>query len=129
MNSKIDRLTLFETLGSIFWFFMDAAWMLEQNVLAFALIAPTTSLNLAVFRYTAKDFSSILATAAVNSWMMMNIFWMISDLAGAPKILVLSRIFFALGLTCLLLSLWKNDWSKESLQKLLARFRRMRISK
>ena len=125
-SHEVDKQILVETIGSVLWFVMDCLWMLNQAMLAKAMVLPTLAVNLFVFRYTKRSFSQFAVVAAMNAWLLMNIPWMIGDLDKAPQFLESARAMFALGLILLGLAIGCDSMHPERLTKLLARFRRLR---
>ena len=121
-----DKLVIVETTGSVLWFIMDGFWMLNQTLLAKAMVLPTLLLNLLVFRYTRRSFSQYSVVAAMNSWLLMNICWMIGDLDKDPRAVSGARVMFALGIVLLALAVGRNAMHPERLTKVLAQFRRLR---
>ena len=122
-----NRLALVETLGSVLWFIMDGFWMLSQTLPAKGMVAPTLAVNLLVFRYTERSFSQYCVVAAMNSWLLMNICWMLGDLDKDPRPVAVAQMMFALGMLLLLLAVAKNVRHPERLVKGLTRFRRLRM--
>jgi hypothetical protein len=118
---------LFETIGSVLWFFMDGCWMLNQAFAAKAMILPTLVVNLWVFRFARQSFSQFSVVAAMNAWLAMNIFWMIGDLDKDPRPLAAARAMFALGIVFLTLAVGREAMHPDRLAKVLTRFRRLRI--
>ena len=127
MEFHHEKLVLVETIGSVLWFLMDGFWMLNQALPAKAMVLPTLGVNLWVFRYTKRSFTQYAVVAAMNSWLFMNICWMIGDLDKDPKPLVVARAMFALGMLLLVLAVGRNAMHPERLTKALAHFRRLRI--
>lgn len=127
-NSTADqqsKLLLVETVGSVLWFLMDGFWMLNQAFAAKLMIVPTLAVNLLVFRYTQRSFSHFAVSAAMNSWLLMNICWMVADLDKDPQALAVARGMFLLGVV-LLLAVARNASNSEGLSKVLTHFRRLR---
>ena len=122
-----DRLVLTETAGSVLWFVMDGLWMLSQPVSAKAMVLPTLAVNLLVFRYTKRSFSQIAVVAAMNSWLLMNICWMFSDLDKDPRPLTAARLLFIAGMVLLTLAVARNVTQPRALKEVLTHFRRLRI--
>ena len=122
-----DKLVLVETLGSVLWFIMDGFWMLNQALPAKAMVLPTLAVNLLVFRYTKHSFGQFSVVAAMNSWLVMNICWMVGDLDKDPRPVAVARVMFALGVVLLTLAVGRDAMHPERLTKVLAHFRRLRI--
>ena len=122
-----DKAILVETIGSVLWFIMDGLWMLNQAYFAKAMVLPTLFVNLWVFRYTRPTFSQFAVVGAMNSWLVMNICWMMGDLDKDPKPLEFARIMFAVGIALLALAVARNAMQPEALSKVLTHFRRLRI--
>jgi hypothetical protein len=121
-----EKLVLTETIGSVLWFVMDGFWMLNAPLLAKTMILPTLLVNLLVFRYTKQSFSPFSVVAAMNSWLLMNIFWTVGDLDKTMAPLVVARTMYALGLILLVLAVAKSGRWGEGLMDVLSRFRRLR---
>ena len=117
---------LTETIGSVLWFIMDGLWMLNAAVGAKAMIVPTVLVNLFVFRYTRRSVSQFSVVAAMNAWLLMNVFWMAGDLDKVPGPLVVARTMFAVGVVLLVLAV-ASAWRAEGVRQVLARFRRLRV--
>jgi len=77
---------------------MDGFWMLNQAFAAKAMVIPTFVVNLLVFRYTKRSFSQYSVVAAMNSWLLMNVCWMVGDLDKDPRPITAARVLFALGI-------------------------------
>lgn len=127
-ETREERLGQLETTGSVFWFFMDTAWMLGSPVVALAIAAPTVLTNLAVFRYTERRLVHYAVTAAMNAWLLMNMFWIMADESIAGTLLA-ARVCAVAGILCLLAAFVSSRWRKEAWQVALRRFRRLRISR
>ena len=121
-----EAYVLTETIGSVLWFIMDGLWMLNQALPAKAMVLPTLVVNLWVLRYTKHSFSQFAVVAAMNSWLLMNICWMLGDLDKDPKPLVIARAMFALGMALLAMAVARNAADPERLTKVLSHFRRLR---
>ena len=122
-----DKLALTETIGSVLWFVMDGFWMLNQTLPAKSMVLPTLAVNLFVFRFTKRSFGQMSVVAAMNSWLIMNIFWMLGDLDRNPKLVAVARVLFALGIVLLVSAIGWGATRPERLTKVLAHFRRFRI--
>ena len=116
-----------ETVGSVLWFIMDGFWMLNQALPAKLMVLPTLAVNVSVFRYTRHSFSQFSVVAAMNSWLLMNICWMIGDLDKDVRPIAVARVMFALGIILLTLAVGRDAMHPERLTKVLAHFRRLRI--
>jgi hypothetical protein len=127
MENQQEKLVLVETVGSVLWFFMDGFWMLNQALAAKAMILPTLAVNLLVFRFTRQSLSQFSVVAAMNSWLAMNICWMVGDLDKDPKPVAAARVMFLLGIALLALAVARDATQPERLKNVLARFRRLRI--
>jgi hypothetical protein len=125
-SHELDKQILVETVGSVLWFLMDGLWMLNQPTYAKAMVAPTLAVNLFVFRYTRRSFSQISVVAAMNAWLLMNVFWMVGDFDKDARLLELARAMFGFGMLLLALAIGRAATDSERLMKVLARFRRLR---
>ena len=122
-----ERLVLTETIGSVLWFIMDGFWMLNYGLPAKAMVFPTLAVNLLVFRYTTRSFGQTAVVAAMNSWLLMNILWMLSDLEKDLRLLTLARWMFVLGIALLVLAIGRNVVHPQGRTAVLAHFRRLRM--
>jgi hypothetical protein len=122
-----DKLALTETIGSVLWFVMDGFWMLNLALPAKAMVLPTLVVNLLAFRFAKRSFSHMAVVAAMNSWLVMNILWMLGDLARDPRPIAVARVMFALGIVLLVLAIGWGATRSEGLTKVFAHFRRFRV--
>ncbi len=125
-HTRDERLALAETFGSVCWFFMDAAWMVDWTTVARLLVVPTVLVNLAVFVWTERRLAHFAVTAAVNAWVGMNVTWMIEDLGGSPIFGVVARVFGVAGVVLIGMALVASPW-RETARIALRRFRRLRV--
>jgi hypothetical protein len=65
--------------------------------------------------------------AAMNSWLVMNILWVVGDLDKDPRPVAVARVLFVLGMVFLALAVGRDATRPERLTKVLARFRRLRF--
>ena len=63
----------------------------------------------------------------MNSWLFMNVCWMVGDLDKGPRSITAARVLFALGIGLLGLAVGRDAMHPERLTKVLAHFRRLRI--
>lgn len=118
---------LWETVGSVLWFLMDACWMLDWKLAASALVIPCVTANLMVFPYTPRLPAILAVTAAMNCWLAMNVGWMLDDLWDIPSLMTAARVFLVMGLALLLAAFAASRWRPETRAAVLAGFRRLRI--
>lgn len=121
-----SRLVAIETAGSIVWFLMDGSWMFEHTTLALILAAPTVFLHAMAFRYTPHTVPNLAVTAAILSWVCMNVFWIHADGHGESSSGG-AQICFALGIVFLLLGFARSSWRAEAARAVQDRFRRLRL--
>ena len=116
-----DRL---ELVASLAWLFMDFSWM-EQSAIASVLFAvPTTVCSLAAIAFVRVDFTTRAVAGATAAWAVMNALWMLSDLR-LYEARALGRACFAVGLTLLVLALWRSG-TRPVLDELTRTLRRLR---
>ena len=126
-EGRHEKMMLVETIGSVLWFVMDGLWMLNQGGGAKGMIAPALAVNLYVYRYTPRSFSQFAVVSAMNSWLLMNVFWMVGDLDKDARALGWARVFFVAGMVLLAAAVGRNALHPERLGKVLAPFRRLRV--
>ena len=122
------RLAFYETIGSVFWFLMDGAWLLEWQLAAFLMVVPAAVFNLLIFRYTPRSYNDMAITGAMNAWLAMNALWIVADLRGTDSLVPLAKFFLLVGIA-LLISVGVRSSSKETLFNAIRRFRRFRLRK
>ena len=123
---KTDRLTFWETTGSVLWFAMDAGWMLEVKLVALVLILPTLASNLMAFRYVPA-LRDKLVVGAMNCWLAMNVAWMVGDILGVESYHLVAKAFTVLGFVLLLGLAFTAPPGAGPWYERLRRFRRLRI--
>lgn len=74
---------IIDNISSMLWFCMDVCWMGDLDVLAALLIVPTVYATMMMFYYADWHFMRVLAAVATNSWVLMNVCWMVPDLSDA----------------------------------------------
>lgn len=125
-SPQSEKLAFWETTGSVLWFSMDACWMLEAGTLALVLIVPTLLSNLATLRYTSARHEK-LVTWAMLCWLAMNIAWMTGEILGLGPLLLVAKVFTALGFLLLIALVISPGDSGRPWYDRLQRFRRLRI--
>lgn len=113
-----------DTLNSLSWFFMDALWMLGYTSLAEVMI-PLTILSAIFLIYIEKKLSLFFINLGILFWILMNVTWMISE--ARPEILTSTtpKVFFAMGVFSILVSVFTTQNIKET----FSHFKRFRIKK
>jgi hypothetical protein len=106
---------LLDTANSVFWFLMDAMWMLGFTSLAKFSIIPTIATGLMLL-YIEKRSTVFWINLAINCWILMNTLWMLEHIAAA-------RFTFAVGMACVGVAVYKGD----SLRETFSHFRRFRV--
>lgn len=122
------RLAFYETIGSIFWFLMDGAWLFKCKLLALAMIIPASVFNILTFRYTPRNYNDMAITGAMNTWLAMNAVWIIADLEEIDSLIMPAKILFLVG-AVLLASVSVYNPSKQIIFDAIQRFRRFRLRK
>ena len=94
-----------DTANSICWLFMDALWMFGLPHVGLVLSIPTILTGLALF-FKERRPNAHWINLATNCWIMMNVFWMMSDtypklekqfLIGSKTSLILGMCFVSIG--------------------------------
>lgn len=128
MDEKMAaRLVIVETISSVCWFLMDASWMFGLPMIAKVMAILTIATSLLIFKFTERAAAPMLVTAAMTSWAVMNVFWMLNDLTVWDGGLPVARAFFVIGALCLLGAMFTAKRSAEPVLAIIARFRRLRI--
>lgn len=115
---------ILDTINSIFWFLMDAAWMLEVFGMAYLCILPTVLTGLALL-YVERRRAVFYINLAINCWIWMNTLWMLSETLETDALLNVSRALFSAGVIFIIMAA-KNS---ESLQETFSHFKRFRVLK
>lgn len=113
-----------DTVNSVAWFLMDAFWMLGAGKTALAFILPTLVTGLGLL-YLERRRTVFFINLAINCWIWMNTFWMLSDLFQSPQLLVAARGVFGLGLVFIACAVRSSD----NLRETFSHFRRFRVLK
>lgn len=83
---------------------MDAMWMFECKVVAIALVPFVLASGWSMFWTHKRNASDTLVNIATNSWIIMNVSWMLSDFyKHAPLLPQMKMIFFSIGLVAVLI--------------------------
>ena len=101
--------------------------MLDVPLAAKFLVLPTLAVNLLVFRYAQRSISQYSVVAAMNAWLLMNIFWMFGDMDGNVTFLMAARGMFGLGLILLIAGFARDAADPSRRSQLLLHFRRLRM--
>ena len=116
------RKDILDTLNSLSWFLMDACWMMGIYSLAFGLAPLVWITALALFLVDRRPSISAI-NAGIMAWVCMNITWMVSDLGNKHFWLLVSKIFFVLGVLAIALAVILSD----NLRHTFSHFRRFRL--
>jgi hypothetical protein len=128
LSNPASRELVTETVGSICWLAMDAAWMLGWRAAATVLIVPCLLGHLLLFRYTPRTLVAITVTASMNCWLAMNAAWMLGDLWAVAYLLAVAKFFCLTATALLALAFSQSRWRPEARQLLFAGFRRLRLA-
>lgn len=128
MDNK-PQLTLSEKCefaGSVFWLLMDYCYFLGSQRWAFGLIAPTVLAHFLALAFGEKKLAYVVVYSALNSWVIANSLWLISDFSEIGSFAVAADVFFklAIALTSLVIFL---SFKNRSLKIAFRLFRRFRI--
>ena len=86
---------ILEATNSVLWFMMDSMWMMDKINIAIILIFPTVITGL-VSAFEKPDLGNISISMAVNSWLGMNIFWML-DMVSLSKMFMIAGVFLVIS--------------------------------
>jgi len=128
-NDAADERTLVvETVGSVCWLAMDAAWMLGWRAAATALIVPCVLAHLLLFRFAPRTIVAMTVTASMNCWLGMNAVWMLGDIWALPCLLAVAKALCGAATTLLIIAFSQSRWRPEARLLLFAGFRRLRLA-
>lgn len=113
---------LLDTANSVCWFAADASWMMGVVSLGLFLMIPTIISGLCLL-YIEKRKPVIAINVAINCWIMMNGFWMLSEGHPEGSYSFYSRVFFILGV----ISVFAATLLSKSMVETFSHFRRFRI--
>ena len=107
---------------SLFWFAMDAAWMLNDVILAFGLCVPTLVFGMWL-SFTADDLTGRLVSISMNAWAIMNMCWLLAEEMHLkwPMVIAKSMLGFGLGSLVFAFLISKDP------HKVLLHFKRLRM--
>jgi len=117
-----------ETVGSVCWLAMDAAWMLSWRGAATLLAALCLLAHLLLFRFTPRSVVAMAVTASMCCWVGMNAAWMLSDMWTIPGLLVVAKLACVTATALLIVALSRSRWRPEAQALLFAGFRRLRVA-
>jgi len=123
-----ERMMVVETVGSVCWLAMDAAWMLNWRVAATLLAAPCLLAHLLLFRFTPRTAVAMAVTASMFCWVGMNGAWMLGDMWNVPTLLAAAKLFCVTATALLVFAFSKSRWRPEAQALLFAGFRRLRVA-
>src|SRR5262245_918462 len=88
-----------DAVASIIWFAMDGCWMAGFHRAAMILIVPAVFANLVgiVLLVRRRDTAELLIGFGVFTWLLMNVFWMDSDIRHHANSLLWAKFGFAAG--------------------------------
>lgn len=115
---------MLDTVNSVCWFLADAFWMIDLLPVGFALMIPTVISGLCLL-YVEKRRPVLLINLAINCWIFMNSLWMISEANLQGSYLTAAKLFFVMGLLCIMGSVWLSKSWKDT----FSHFRRFRSLK
>lgn len=115
---------ILDTANSLFWFAADAAWMLGAVSVGLLCMVPTIVSGLLLL-YVEKRKPVIFINLAINCWIMMNTFWMLSEGQPDGPYSTYSKVFFVLGV----LAVFIATLLSKSLADTFSHFRRFRVLK
>lgn len=113
---------ILDTSNSIFWFLADAFWMLGGTNLALYLMIPTIFSGIALL-YVEKRFHIVMINFAINCWIMMNTFWILSEGQPTGIFSLLSKTCFVLGVISIIVA----GIISKSFKDTFSHFRRFRF--
>lgn len=117
-----------ETVGSVCWLAMDAAWMLSWRAAATLLAVPCVLAHVLLFRFTPRSAVAMAVTASMFCWVGMNAAWMLGDTWNAPPLLTVAKLFCATATALLIVAFSRSRWRPEAQALLFAGFRRLRLA-
>ena len=126
--SPDERMMVVETVGSVCWLAMDAAWMLGWRAAATLLVVPCVLAHLVLFRFTPRTVVAIAVTASMFCWVGMNAAWMLGDVWNVTALLTIAKLFCLTATTLLIVAFSKSRWRPEARALLFAGFRRLRLT-
>ena len=117
-----------ETMGSLCWLAMDAAWMLQWRFLATILVVPSLVAHLWLFRRGSTGLVTFCVTASLNCWLGMNALWLLSDLWDRPALLIAAKVFSALAVAFIIVAFFASHGRPAARSLVFGGFRRVRVT-
>lgn len=96
-QERKDVLEFLERNINFLWLLMDGLWMWGLKLIPTLLVFPTIAITLVFFLYSNKTPMVLVGIIVGSSWMLLDIFWMISEFYGIAWIYTLSRIMFLIA--------------------------------
>lgn len=111
-----------DTINSLAWFLMDAAWMLQIKQVAVAMIVPTLLSGLFLC-YIEKRKNVTYINFAIVSWIVMNASWMFSEDFYEEEFMLAAKMSFILGVGFIAMAVAAS----KNLSETFSHFKRFRI--
>lgn len=122
-----DKLYPLEVVSIVSWFMMDVLWMndliwFSKIFAAISILSVITILTTKINNASSKDDYSELSSDLSSDmtslfWILMNLFWMLSESCDDIEMIALRNIFMVLGFITMISTLITNK-NKITLRKL-----------
>lgn len=120
-NNMLDFL---ERNINFFWLLMDGLWMWGLKLIPTLLVFPTIVITVVFFIYSAKTPMILVGIIVGSSWMLLDIFWMISEFYEVAWIYTLSRVMFLIAVLFMIYESVGNKSYRDSASRAISQFRK-----
>ncbi len=100
----MKRLDLLEVVSVTSWFLMDICWMNGILDLGKIFAAISVFSMIAMVKFT-PDIKLVASHITSLFWIMMNLFWMLSESESSEKLILLRNVFMVLGGASMIITL------------------------
>ena len=110
---------------NLLWLLMDGLWMWGYKLVPTILVFPALTAAFAIFFIADKTPGILIGIMVGSGWILLDIFWMISELYGITWFYTLARVAFLAAIACIII----ESVSSGSYQKSFSHFRKWMLKK
>lgn len=119
-----NMLEFLERNINFLWLLMDGLWMWGLKLVPTILVFPTIAVTIAFFIYSNKTSMVLVGVIVGSSWMLLDIFWMISEFYGVVWVYTLSRVMFLIAVLFMIYESVCNKSYRDSASCVISQFKK-----
>lgn len=123
-QERKDMLDFLERNINFLWLLMDGLWMWKLKLIPTILVFPTLAVTIAFFIYSKKTPMILVGIIVGSSWMLLDVFWMISEFYEIAWIYTLSRIMFLIAVLFMIYESVCNKGYRDSASRTFSQFKK-----